>query len=315
MDRAANPQAAPLALQHPRSLASVFRAHCPSRGSGSSEDAVLEPLLRRVLAEACQAWKNVTLEPAAFMRSLAERVPGDEAPLSEALERLVCSDVYLACACGAQDPAALVHFGRVLHAVVPVAVGRIDSSPAFLDEVEQRLRERLLVPDAQGPARIHTYGGLAPLQQWLKAAAYRSAVDLLRSQGPERPTDEPPAELEALGADPEMAYLKGLYRAHFRSAFEQALGTLSPRDRTLLRLNLLQGLNIERIGTMYGVHRATVARWIATARAQLLERTREELGKQLRLTGDDLDSIMRLVVSRMEVSIGGFLAATGAEGV
>lgn len=303
-------------MDHPAprsaSLSPAFRAHCAPRGIGLPEDAALEPLLERVLATAREAWPGVALEPPAFMRHLAERVPSGDAPLPKVLEQWVCPDLYLACACAAQDPAALVHFGRLLHTAVPVAVGRLDPSPAFADEVEQRLRERMLVAGASGPARILKYSGLAPLQEWLKAAAYRDAVDMLRAHGREQPTDEPAAELEAIGADPELAYLKDHYRAHFRSAFEQALETLSARDRTVLRLHLLEGLNIDSIGAMYGVHRATVARWMAAGRGQLLERTRQGLGERLKLSGEELDSILRLVVSRLDLSIGGFLAAQEA---
>jgi RNA polymerase sigma-70 factor (ECF subfamily) len=312
MDSTAMPPAVPLSTPPTQELARAFLAHCPPRG-GIPEGTTLELLLERVLATARRTWSGVRLESARFMRHLAERVPGDDAPLSEVLERLVPADLYLACACEAKDPVALDHFGRVLHAAVPVAVGRLDSSRAFLDEVEQHLWERMLVAGSRGPARLQKYGGLAPLQEWLKAAAYRAAVDLLRAQGPDRPMDEPPAELVALGADPELTYLKAHYQAHFRSAFEQALRTLAARERTVLRLNLVQGLNIERIGIMYGVHRASVARWIAAGRAQLLEKTREQLGKQLRLNGDELDSILRMVASRMDLSLAGFLAATGTE--
>ncbi len=51
------------------------------------------------------------------------------------------------------------------------------------------------------------------------------------------------------------------------------------------------------------MHHATVARWIANARGLLLEGTRKVLSERLRVSGQELDSIMGLIESRLEVSI------------
>lgn len=59
---------------------------------------------------------------------------------------------------------------------------------------------------------------------------------------------------------------------------------------------------------MYRVHRATVARWIATLRGTLLERTREALVSRLRLSPAELDSVLRLIDSHLEVGLEGALS-------
>jgi RNA polymerase sigma-70 factor, ECF subfamily len=71
----------------------------------------------------------------------------------------------------------------------------------------------------------------------------------------------------------------------------------------LLRYNVLEGLNIEEIGKIYGVHRATVARWITAARESILGRTRDELERRFGITAVEIDSIVRLVQSRLDVSM------------
>jgi RNA polymerase sigma-70 factor (ECF subfamily) len=57
---------------------------------------------------------------------------------------------------------------------------------------------------------------------------------------------------------------------------------LAPRDRMVLRLYLLRGDNIDAIGKIYGVHRATVARWIVAAQRSIVNavtaRMESELG-------------------------------------
>ena len=54
---------------------------------------------------------------------------------------------------------------------------------------------------------------------------------------------------------------------------------------------------------MYGVHRATVARWIASTHEQLLGETRRRLTAELGVIGKDLDTLMRLATRGIEISI------------
>ena len=91
-----------------------------------------------------------------------------------------------------------------------------------------------------------------------------------------------------------------------------ALAELLPRDRTLLRQHHLLGLGIGEIGTMYGVHRATAARWIERCTRVLLNATRRTLATHLRVDRTDVDSILRLVRSKLEISIRAALAAEDA---
>jgi RNA polymerase sigma-70 factor (ECF subfamily) len=106
-----------------------------------------------------------------------------------------------------------------------------------------------------------------------------------------------------------MELLKTHYREQFRAAFAVALAELAPRDRTLLRQHYLLGLGIGEIATMYGVHRGTSARWLERCTRVLLSATRRTLATQLRVDRTDVDSILRLVRSRLEVSIRAALAA------
>jgi len=49
------------------------------------------------------------------------------------------------------------------------------------------------------------------------------------------------------------------------------------------------------------VHRATIARWIAAAKQSVLDRTRKRLMHDLRISADEVDSLIRLVHSRIDV--------------
>jgi hypothetical protein len=52
---------------------------------------------------------------------------------------------------------------------------------------------------------------------------------------------------------------------------------------------------------MYGVHRSTLFEWLAGARDALLRELRSALAR--RLPGDDLDSVVAMLGSKLELSV------------
>src|SRR5215510_5887513 len=90
------------------------------------------------------------------------------------------ADLYLACACAAGDARALARFDEHVLAPAAAAVRSIDASPAFLDEVRQRVRAALLVPDgAPAAAKLTAYAGRGPLRAWVGVTAVRTALMML----------------------------------------------------------------------------------------------------------------------------------------
>jgi len=99
--------------------------------------------------------------------------------------------------------------------------------------------------------------------------------------------------------DAELERFKALYRDDFGRCFREALAELPARERTLLRLNIFEKLSIDKIGALFSVHRATAARWLERAKAQLAERTETLLGERLAIGDSDVASIIRLVRSEV----------------
>ena len=62
-------------------------------------------------------------------------------------------------------------------------------------------------------------------------------------------------------------------------------------------------LSIDKLGALYRVHRATAARWVASARRALVDATRDQMITRLGVDSVELDSIIRLVRSQLEISI------------
>jgi RNA polymerase sigma-70 factor (ECF subfamily) len=286
-------------------LAAAFLAARESEAAAQSLPE-LEALLVRVLDTARAAWPGVVLEGRRFVAHLARLLPAAHAP--EALERLALGDLYLARACVEGVPAALAAFEARLLPEVYVAVARLKLPPTAVDELRQQVRQKMLVSTPEVPSKLAAYPGTGPLAGWVQGAALWLARGLLRQQTRELRADD--AALSFLlepGDDPELAYLKRTYRAEFNAAFAQSLSMLATRQRNVLRLKYLDGMSIDQLGAVYGVHRASAARWVASAHEALLKETRRRLTERLRLTGSQLDSVLRLISSQLDVSLGRLL--------
>jgi RNA polymerase sigma-70 factor (ECF subfamily) len=70
----------------------------------------------------------------------------------------------------------------------------------------------------------------------------------------------------------------------------------------------MDGLNIDEIAALYQVHRATAARWLASARAQLLEKTRRRMSEQLQLKATETHAVFGLIQSQVDVSLSRLLS-------
>lgn len=245
------------------------------------------------LRRARDAYRDVRLDDAGFAaHAEACRQRGG---LTEHL-----GELFLAWAAGRGDTAALRHLERLIAPDVEAAARRVDRAPAFVDEVRQALRVRLLVVDG-GRVRIDDYAGRGPLRGWTAVAALRVALNLKRSAGPA--SQDVLAELVSGEADPELQHLKTLYRAEFRDALGAALAALPERKRAVLRLSYVDGLKLSQLARLYQVHESTASRWVSQAAAEVAEETRRRLMAALSLSPSSVDSVARMVLSNLDLSI------------
>jgi RNA polymerase sigma-70 factor (ECF subfamily) len=257
--------------------------------------------LLRVAREAAAAWPGVSLAPEVFVAHLRERLSdeGDAAP--EALAKLHAADLFLACACLHGDAAAWRELDRQHLSRVPQFVARIDASPAFSDEVRQRLAERLVSDPDGRPGKLTLYTGRGPFGAWLRVAAIREAQNGKRRG--KKQVDPDDVVLAANEHDPEIRLLKQRFAKEFTDAFKSVLPTLSADERNVLRLHYLDGLTIEEVGKTYRVSRATAARWIASARDTIIERTQAALGDRLGENAPGAQSMLAFVKSQLDLSL------------
>jgi RNA polymerase sigma-70 factor (ECF subfamily) len=100
-----------------------------------------------------------------------------------------------------------------------------------------------------------------------------------------------------------MEALKAKYRAAFRAAFAEAVASLAPKERNLLRMHLLGGVTLEQLASVHGVHRASIVRWLKDAREAVLSKTKAALARTLDVRADELESLHALAESRLDASI------------
>lgn len=241
------------------------------------------------------ALPGVELERAQFVAA-AEGV----ADLSEA--RAV--ELFLSRACASGDPQAMALFeARYFEALTSVL--RRFGTDTFVDDARQDLRQRLFL-GTDGPPKLLEYGGHGELKQWLRAVATRVALNLRKSRHDERFTDlgdEGLFELPLQEDDPELRHMKSMYRAEFKKAFSEALQALPAEARNHLRLYYVDGLGVVELGKLFGTSAPTVSRRLAAARTALFDGTRQRLKERLDVSAEELESIMRLIESRLSVDV------------
>jgi len=203
------------------------------------------------------------------------------------------ADLRLAEQCRRQEPAALAELDRRIRAVCAGLSKKRGLEVRDLDELCQRVRERVLVG---GPrARITAYKGKGALVKWLQAVAASVAIDSAREVNARREEDaeDELLAMSAAGDSAEARLLQARDKRAFSAAFKTALGELPPRDRTVMRMRYLDQANLDDIAKTYAVHRTSVMRWLEASQARVMKRTRELLGQQLKLTAEELDSLLR----------------------
>ncbi len=228
------------------------------------------------------------------------------------IESLRVEDLLVAVACAAGDASAIARFERECISAIDKIIGHMRLPAPTVDDIKQAIRAKLLVrSEDETPPKISEYRGRGPLRNWVGVIATREAMGLLRAKKPIRDSDDALMGIESPNAGPELGYLKEHYRAAFAGAFAEALTELSPESRNALRMHYIHGLGVDRLAALYGMHRSNAARRVARARDQVLAATRRRLLVSLNVDRKEIDSVMRLVESRIDVSVQRLLESAG----
>jgi RNA polymerase sigma-70 factor (ECF subfamily) len=290
-------------------LVDSYRAACPTVAAEAGPEALaLECTLATLFARGRMAHPSLPEVPdVAYVEHLARC----GAPVAAGPDAVHAEDLFLACAALAGSVEAVA---RLRHAHRPVVAGylrSIDTTPAFIDEVEQRLWEALLVGHDGAPPKLATYSGRGPLAGFVGVSAQRLALSGVRHDAAEgRARAGAAVEARPAAGDAELAFIKARYRDGFQDVIREALTVLDDRERMIFRMYVVDGLSVERIAKVYGVSQSTVSRWVAKARDAVTAEARRLLRERLLLSESEFESVANLMISQLDLSVSRVLGGT-----
>ena len=278
-------------------LAEIYLAAAPV-GTAKGDVDSLERRLGELCTRAQTAYPKFGLPDEVFVAHLATC----GASVLDVLESPHVEDLYLACAALAGNNAAV---GRLQSDAKPILkrhLTRIPGGKVFSDEVEQQLWRSLLVGSGDGP-KLASYAGRGAIVRWIAVSGQRIALMILRHERVEaRVRQEAAAQRNLVSDDPELRAIKARFREQLQAALDGALEGLDDREKTIYRMHLVDDLPIVHIAKVYGVHHATILRWLSSARERIVDDAKRRLRATLPVSSEEFDSIVRLLVSQLELN-------------
>jgi RNA polymerase sigma-70 factor, ECF subfamily len=238
-----------------------------------------------------EAWPDVEVAPERFASEVQRRLP-DVTDLAPYCTR----DLYLAIACLDGHARAAEILERDILSEADRTGAKLRATADQSAELRGHLR-RLLFDSA-----LASYTGRGDLRGYVKVIATRELVRVINRARKEQPI-EPLLDRLELDRDPQLSLMRARYGAEIAASMRAALEGLPERERALLRYALVAGWTVDQIGELYAVHRATAARWVAAARDQLAELIRAEVAGRLAIDPLEVDSLIRLLRSRIDISL------------
>jgi RNA polymerase sigma-70 factor, ECF subfamily len=208
--------------------------------------------------------------------------------VSAYLAALHLEDLALACGCALGDSEAWDHFVVEMRPGLYRAAEALDRTGGAR-ELADSIYADLYGLDKRGGARqslLRYFHGRSSLSTWLRAVLAQRVVDRVRV---DRRTEPLPDHMPASGtgepSDPDCPRLADL----LRSALQQVLTRLDPRDRLRLGLYYAQQMTLARTGALLKEHEATTSRQLARTRKVI----RDGVEHELRSRGLNDDQVAR----------------------
>ncbi|MGQ0505399.1 MAG: sigma-70 family RNA polymerase sigma factor [Myxococcaceae bacterium] len=285
----------------------------PAIQDESSSSASLDEVIQCAIATARTAHPFLNVDPSHFTHHLARHFRQESGrSVQQVLESLHHADIFLSLAALSGDAVALAELEQRTVAQCARVARRMRLSSTDADELVQAVRMRLLVSGESELPKLQEYSGRGPLALWIRSMAVRLALNAQRGKHEIPLSAEVWQRWPADGLDAELSLLRARFKADFKEAFDGAFGVLTVPERNLLRLHLLDDLTIDSLAVLEGAHRATVARRIVRGKAILEKETKRRLCQKLRISLDEIEELMLLARSQLDVSVRRLLQAASA---
>jgi RNA polymerase sigma-70 factor, ECF subfamily len=279
------------------------------------EAAELSLTLEKLTDAAEAAWPMFQVDRKAFQQCLLSCIDRKGTEAVDALLKIHATDLYLACGCALGLDAARCQFAEKYLSRIDSYLKRFQDSAIRPDDVRREVEDTLLFGRKDSRARIGQYSGRGPLENFVATAARNAALTLLRAQK-HGASDEFNALASQLVSPPEgsESFVAARYEAVVRDALRDALVRLDRRQRTIVRLHLVQGVSQTQIARMLKVNQSTVSRSLDQAVQEIYRQIRSRLRELEGMNESEMQSIIRDVRSRIDLSLSRILRSTNHGG-
>jgi len=180
-------------------------------------------------------------------------------------------DLYLAFACAQHSPQAWDRFTNSYRRYIHNLAAIVSPGKEVANELAENILADLFLPDRSGRSRIASYDGRSSLATWLRVIiCHRAINEQARKFNNMTQLDDlcEKADEEAVRSI-EMALRSSRYRSLIRDSLEHACNELTERERLLLLLRYEKGLQLGKIGRLFGLHQASITRQLGRIQAKI----------------------------------------------
>jgi RNA polymerase sigma factor (sigma-70 family) len=256
-------------------------AHVVTTPAAWIESAQLERLYRQAKAD---RWRLPRIAFAHALGNSCAKAFSGEMPAPRELSRYIQSlhleDLALACACAEGHAAAWDHFMLEMRPTLYRASDALDASGGARDLADSLYGDLYGVDDRGGAKQslLRYFHGRSSLATWLRAVLAQRYIDRVRAarRVTDLPDDIPATEPFDNRADSECA----AFVERLRSALEEVIGRLEPRERLRLRCYYAEQLTLAQTGRLLKEHEATVSRQLARTRKAIRTEVETALRQQ-----------------------------------
>lgn len=245
--------------------------------------------------------------------AISQKDPEPSAAVSEMLASLNSDDLCLAVACAKGDEAAWEDFFRDYRTYL-VSISRgVTQDQGAAEQLADSTFAELYGLRESGGARVSKfsfYSGRGSLKGWLRAVIYQLSADLYRKTGRFVQTEDA-GDLERLpvARGPESGELSfsEQYEAAVSDSLRRALAQLEVRERLLFAHYYYDEMTLREIGKLFGVHEATVCRWLAKAQKRTRKLVEKSLSQDHHLSRRQVSDAIQLAAERSDMAIRDYL--------
>jgi RNA polymerase sigma-70 factor (ECF subfamily) len=260
----------------------------------------LDSLLQRLTERAESEWPHFRLERLAFRQRLMRDFEAWDDDIAVLLQ-LHVADLYLALACELGTSAAITSFATIHLAGLDMHLKRFRRSSLRVDDLRREMEDTLLFGKGDRPGRIGQYRGRGPLKNFVAATARNITLTMLRSERRRARNVDVLTETSMLSRIPA-PIASARNESAVRDAVRSALLELDRRQRTVVRLHVVQGVTLTQIGRMLKVNQSTVSRTLDAALRFLQRKLRRELRDGCGMTESEMLSVIRDVRCTIELN-------------